>query len=122
MRNASDRGQLATVEERNRMEDIIWELEVRTPIDNPATSEALEGRWALVYASEDPTRSSPFFWAFRHVIGLKHGVSYGSNRLETRPLSYEQLADYQPLIPLMVLYHGSQRVYKISVSYFLIKI
>lgn len=59
------RGQLATPAERNRVEDVIWELENRTPIQETATSEALVGRWALVYASEDPTRSSPFFWAFR---------------------------------------------------------
>lgn len=59
------RGQLATCAERNRVEDAIWELEMRTPIEETASSEALLGRWALVYASEDPTRSSPFFWAFR---------------------------------------------------------
>lgn len=60
-----NRGQLATPAERSRVEDVIWELEMRTPIADTATSEALLGRWALVYASEDPTRSSPFFWAFR---------------------------------------------------------
>lgn len=59
------RGQLATPAERGRIEDVIWDLEMRTPIASTATSEALEGRWALAYASEDPTRSSPFFWAFR---------------------------------------------------------
>lgn len=59
------RGQLATPAERARVEDLIWELEVRTPIEDTATSQALLGRWALIYASEDPTRSSPFFWAFR---------------------------------------------------------
>lgn len=62
-----NRGQLATPTERSRVEDVIWELEMRTPIVDTATSEALLGRWALVYASEDPTRSSPFFWAFRCV-------------------------------------------------------
>eukprot|EP00903_Cladosiphon_okamuranus_P019804 g18203.t2 len=66
------RGQLATPAERSRVEDVIWELEMRTPIADTATSEALLGRWALVYASEDPTRSSPFFWAFRKATeGLK---------------------------------------------------
>lgn len=62
-----NRGQLATAAERSRVEDVIWELEMRTPIAETATSEALLGRWALVYASEDATRSSPFFWAFRYV-------------------------------------------------------
>lgn len=63
-----NRGQLATPAERSRVEDVIWELEMRTPIEDTATSEALLGRWALVYASEDPTRSSPFFWAFRYAL------------------------------------------------------
>ena len=63
----SCRGQLATCAERNRVEDAIWELEMRTPIEETASSDALLGRWALVYASEDATRSSPFFWAFRCV-------------------------------------------------------
>jgi len=35
--------------------------------DSPAQSPALDGEWALVYASENPTRSSPFFWAFREL-------------------------------------------------------
>lgn len=56
---------MATTAERSRVEDVIWELEMRTPIADTATSQALLGRWALVYASEDATRSSPFFWAFR---------------------------------------------------------
>ncbi|CAM9195411.1 unnamed protein product [Discosporangium mesarthrocarpum] len=59
------RGQLATPGEKGRIEDIIYELEQRKPITDTATSSRMEGRWALVYASEDVTRSSPFFWAFR---------------------------------------------------------
>ncbi|CAM9448974.1 unnamed protein product [Ectocarpus sp. 12 AP-2014] len=66
------RGQLATPAERGRVEDVIWELEMRTPVEDTATSTALLGRWALVYASEDATRSSPFFWAFRKATeGIK---------------------------------------------------
>ncbi|CAM9614155.1 unnamed protein product [Choristocarpus tenellus] len=59
------RGQFATASERGRVEDIIYELEQRTPILDTSTSRELEGRWALVYGSEDASRSSPFFWAFR---------------------------------------------------------
>ncbi|CAM9628618.1 unnamed protein product [Ascophyllum nodosum] len=81
------RGQLATPQERYRAEDLIWELEARTPIEDSATSEAIRGRWALVYASEDPTRSSPFFWAFRKATetlkvpfrGDRDGVASGSS-------------------------------------------
>lgn len=69
---------MATKAERCRVEDVIWELEMRTPIEETATSEALLGRWALVYASEDATRSSPFFWAFRYccVLYICHFVSF----------------------------------------------
>lgn len=59
------RGELEKAAERDRVEDIIRKLEIYTPIEATATSEALEGRWALAYGSDDPTRSSPFFWAFR---------------------------------------------------------
>jgi len=34
---------------------------------SPAESSAMEGDWSLVYCSESPTRSSPFFWAFREL-------------------------------------------------------
>lgn len=50
---------------------------MRTPIADTATSEALLGRWALVYASEDPTRSSPFFWAFRCALCASCGCPFG---------------------------------------------
>lgn len=32
---------------------------------NSSTSGLLSGKWKLMYASEDLTRSSPFFWGFR---------------------------------------------------------
>ena len=33
-----------------------------------STSGYLSGEWELLYASEDDTRSSPFFWAFRKAL------------------------------------------------------
>lgn len=46
----------------------VSELEQQNPTPSPAESELLKGRWLLVYASEDATRSSPFFWAFRKLL------------------------------------------------------
>merc|ERR1712037_470961 len=37
----------------------------------------LSGEWKLLYASEDTTRSSPFFWAFRNAFPNKSGQIFG---------------------------------------------
>jgi hypothetical protein len=35
---------------------------------NIVNRDALEGKWELVFANDDVTRSSPFFWAFRQSL------------------------------------------------------
>jgi len=44
------------------LEEFSKELDVG---QNSSTSGLLPGKWKLLYASEDLTRSSPFFWGFR---------------------------------------------------------
>lgn len=44
------------------LEEISKEVDVG---QNSSTSGLLSGKWKLIYASEDLTRSSPFFWGFR---------------------------------------------------------
>lgn len=39
-------------------------------------SGLLAGKWSLIYASEDDTRSSPFFWAFRKAFPDKANQIY----------------------------------------------
>lgn len=62
---ATNRGQTGDESLRQRCEDVIAELEAVNPTGAPARSPLLEGRWRLIFASEDPTRCSPFFWALR---------------------------------------------------------
>jgi len=62
---ASDRGQTGGPALRLRCERAIEALEAASPGAAPARSPLLEGGWRLVFASEDPTRCSPFFWALR---------------------------------------------------------
>eukprot|EP00930_Biecheleria_cincta_P008401 TRINITY_DN109830_c0_g1_i1.p1 TRINITY_DN109830_c0_g1~~TRINITY_DN109830_c0_g1_i1.p1 ORF type:complete len:352 (+),score=38.80 TRINITY_DN109830_c0_g1_i1:67-1122(+) len=64
---ATDRGQRLTTESRKRCEELLSVIEAGNPTRGPARSPLLEGKWQLVYASEDITRSSPFFWACRQL-------------------------------------------------------
>ena len=48
------------------MEDIITELEFMNPTEEPARK--INGEWALVYASVEAFRSSPFFWGFQKML------------------------------------------------------
>lgn len=76
----TDRGQTATAEQRDRVRDIVADLEaqvdpVAAALDPMSQCGGLDGEWTLVYASEAPYRSSPFFWAFRAATeGLRSPV------------------------------------------------
>lgn len=59
----TDRGQTANEEQRRRVRDLVADIEAR--VDPDFDQSDLDGEWRLVYASEAPYRSSPFFWAFR---------------------------------------------------------
>ena len=68
---STNRGQSATLDQKYDIENAISDLEESASITrqmNMATSPLLNGKWALVYASERETRSSPFFWAFRKAL------------------------------------------------------
>lgn len=66
------RGKLLSRWEKARMESLLEQLEARNPTPEPAYSSLLPGKWSLVYTPDDPTRSSPFFWAFRKALaGIK---------------------------------------------------
>lgn len=62
---ASSRGQTDDGAVLQRCRRAIEDLERENPTPDPAASRLLEGQWRLIYASEDPTRCSPFFWALR---------------------------------------------------------
>ena len=63
---ASSRGQQASRDAKATMEDIITELEFMNPTEEPARK--IDGEWALVYASVEAFRSSPFFWGFQKML------------------------------------------------------
>jgi len=63
---ASSRGQQASRDAKATMEDIITELEFMNPTEEPARK--INGEWALVYASVEAFRSSPFFWGFQKML------------------------------------------------------
>ncbi|CEM18277.1 unnamed protein product [Vitrella brassicaformis CCMP3155] len=81
---ASGRGQFALEgASRATFDSILADLEALNPTPAPATSPLLKGTWRLVYASEDVTRSSPFFWAFRKALeGIRDPLrTFGSDQL-----------------------------------------
>ena len=59
----ADRGQTENPQDNTQIKEIIDKLELA--MIGQGTTARLDGKWELVWASEDVTRSSPFFWAFR---------------------------------------------------------
>lgn len=58
----ANRGQDATLEEKDMVEDAARTLE---DMNQKFNATRMNGEWQLLYCSESITRSSPFFWAFR---------------------------------------------------------
>mmetsp|Transcript_27893 Transcript_27893/g.55918 ORF Transcript_27893/g.55918 Transcript_27893/m.55918 type:complete len:327 (+) Transcript_27893:19-999(+) len=65
--SVTDRGNYASVEERDILIELIVQLEALNPSPNPASGCA--GEWDLALSSVQPYRSSPFFLAVREVLG-----------------------------------------------------
>eukprot|EP00401_Gymnodinium_catenatum_P018047 CAMPEP_0117540540 /NCGR_PEP_ID=MMETSP0784-20121206/43553_1 /TAXON_ID=39447 /ORGANISM="" /LENGTH=274 /DNA_ID=CAMNT_0005337201 /DNA_START=38 /DNA_END=862 /DNA_ORIENTATION=+ len=66
---ATCRGQCGSPAEREGVLQLVEALEGLNPTTVPVCeSELLQGDWALVFASEDVTRSSPFFWGWRRLL------------------------------------------------------
>lgn len=78
----SDRGRLLDSAGRYRAASLLQDLEMQNPTADPAESPLLQGRWTLVYSTDDPTRSSPFFWAFRKALA---GVKVSEYRMKVSP-------------------------------------
>ena len=74
----TDRGQRASVLERDQAARLVRALEESAP---DADATMLNGRWRLAYTSENAVyRSSPFFWAFRQTAKeLKTPVAVGES-------------------------------------------
>jgi len=64
---STDRGQLASLSQKEDIADIVSELVELNPIDETTTSSHAKGTWELVYSNTQLFRSSPFFMAGRAV-------------------------------------------------------
>jgi len=89
---ACDRGQQATTAQRQDVMAMIERLERLSPTQEP--SRLLEGTWRLVYSGENPTRSSPFWWATRQLFG---GVAADLLRLRDLVESAYRWSDMIPV-------------------------
>jgi hypothetical protein len=66
---ATNRGQLATQEEKDTVCDLTYQLEALNPIPETTNSSAIGGTWELIYSDVQPFRSSPFFMAVGTLFG-----------------------------------------------------
>jgi len=57
---------LISLKEKSKEFDIVRKInEMEDVFVKPIGTDALLGKWKLIFANDDITRSSPFFWAFR---------------------------------------------------------
>jgi hypothetical protein len=63
----TNRGQIATSDEKNKALELVRKLESFNPTKDPALDELSLGRWELVFSNTQLFRSSPFFMAARAV-------------------------------------------------------
>lgn len=64
---ATDRGQMASADEKETLRLLVAKLEARQGEAPALQKGVLDGRWKLVYSGVPAYRSSPFFWAFSKV-------------------------------------------------------
>ena len=63
----SNRGQLASQDEKDAVTDLVFSLEALNP-SAVTTDAAISGTWDLVYSDVQPFRSSPFFMALSELF------------------------------------------------------
>ncbi|CAN0283733.1 unnamed protein product [Ectocarpus sp. 6 AP-2014] len=69
----SNRGQVATQEEKDAAMDLIFQLESLNPTPDATNVNTIGGAWELVYTDTQPFRCSPFFMALGEVFGEDKG-------------------------------------------------
>ena len=66
---------------KDRVQNLVRDLEEAAETmgigQASAVSGLLPGQWELIYSSEDDTRSSPFFWAFRQAFPEQSDQIFG---------------------------------------------
>ncbi|CAM9645367.1 unnamed protein product [Chrysoparadoxa australica] len=84
----TNRGQLATQDEKDLMTDLVFQLEAMNP--NPVTTDMalVAGTWELIYCDVQPFRSSPFFMTIGELFGEdreKAETAFALHRAATAP-------------------------------------
>jgi PAP_fibrillin len=59
----TNRGQLATQDEKDAVADLVYQLENLNPTPVTTDTSKLGGTWDLIFSDVQPFRSSPFFMA-----------------------------------------------------------
>jgi len=108
---ATCRGQGGGAAARREVLELVEALELLNPTKAPAVAEELlQGDWRLVFASEDVTRSSPFFWAWRKLLeGVEDPVPFTRKAFATDLLS-ESIFAVTDGIPVKTIGEATQTI------------
>lgn len=109
---ATCRGQCGTAVAKEGALQLVQALEALNPTPSPASEIGLlEGDWRLLFASEDVTRSSPFFWAWRSMLkGVPDPSPITRLAFGTEELA-ESIFAVTDGIPLKSIGEATQRIY-----------
>ncbi|CAE7856119.1 unnamed protein product [Symbiodinium microadriaticum] len=89
---------------------LVKAMEALNPTPEP-TKGLLEGKWRLIFASEDVTRSSPFFWGWRRMLeGIPDPSPLSRALFNTEELS-ESIFAFTDGIPLKNIGEATQTLY-----------
>mmetsp|Transcript_73923 Transcript_73923/g.133256 ORF Transcript_73923/g.133256 Transcript_73923/m.133256 type:complete len:188 (+) Transcript_73923:1-564(+) len=86
-------------------------MEALNPTAAPASDTGLlEGDWRLIYASEDVTRSSPFFWGWRKMLkGIRDPTPVSLQLFGTEEIS-ESIFAFTDGIPIRTVGEATQSI------------
>ncbi|CAK9100260.1 unnamed protein product [Durusdinium trenchii] len=106
---ATCRGQCGSDVAKEGALQLVKAMEALNPTLEPAKQQGfLEGTWRLIYASEDVTRSSPFFWGWRQMLqGVPDPSPVTRSLLGTQELS-ESIFAITDGIPLKTVGEATQ--------------
>jgi len=104
------RGQCGSEADRQGALQLVKAMEALNPTPEP-TKGLLEGKWRLIFASEDVTRSSPFFWGWRRMLeGIPDPSPLSRALFNTEELS-ESIFAFTDGIPLKNIGEATQTLY-----------
>lgn len=106
------RGQCGSEAAKRDALQLVQAMEALNPTQAPARDTGLlQGEWKLIFASEDVTRSSPFFWGWRQLLeGLPDPNPLSRSFLGTETLS-ESIFAITDGIPMKTIGEASQTIY-----------